>query len=254
MNPAVPSYLTPFVLIGSIAATATLPFGIYRAVWRSPAPARERIKVFWSLAAIILAWFLFAIVTSLAGWYGGLARRVPTIQYALVIPVFAGVLLYWKWPGLRRTLALVPDHWIVGIQFYRALGVIFLILYAAGRLPALFALPAGIGDVSVGLLAPFAAAYSARAQRGAARRVRLWNQLGIADLVIAVTLGFLTSPSPLQVAAFDRPSALITIFPLSLIPVFMVPLSILLHFASLQRLRQAEQRTPTGAAYSQLAR
>jgi len=55
---------------------------------------------------------------------------------------------------------------------------------------------------------------------------------------VAVTLGFLTSPSPFQVAAFDRPSVLIGMFPLVLIPVFAVPLSILLHIASLQKLRQ----------------
>jgi hypothetical protein len=59
-----------------------------------------------------------------------------------------------------------------------------------------------------------------------------------ADPVIAVTLGFLTSPSPFQIASFDRPSELIAMLPLSLIPVFAVPLSILLHMASLQRLRQ----------------
>src|ERR1700704_3949936 len=31
-----------------------------------------------------------------------------------------------------------PQHWLVGVQLYRALGVIFLILYATGKLPGLF--------------------------------------------------------------------------------------------------------------------
>jgi hypothetical protein len=121
--------------------------------------------------------------------------------------------------------------WLVGVQVYRVLGVIFLVLYAGGHLPGVFALPAGVGDTLVGILAPFVAASFARSAEGSERRVRIWNLLGIADLVIAVTLGFLTSPSPFQVAAFDRPSALIAMFPLSLIPVFAVPLSILLHIA-----------------------
>jgi hypothetical protein len=77
--------------------------------------------------------------------------------------------------------------------------------------------------------------------------------LGIADLVIAVTMGFLTSPSPLQLASFDRPSVLIAIFPLSLIPVYMVPLSILLHLASLHHLQYTERRNPTVAGFPQLA-
>jgi hypothetical protein len=127
------------------------------------------------------------------------------------------------------------------VQFYRVLGVIFVVLYTGRHLPGLFALPAGLGDSLVGVLAPFVAASFARSPEESARRVRLWNLLGIADLVIAVTLGFLTSPSPLQVAAFDRPSGLIAMFPLSLIPVFAVPLSILLHIASLQKLRQDQK-------------
>jgi hypothetical protein len=48
----------------------------------------------------------------------------------------------------------------------------------------------------------------------------------------------LTSPSPFQIASFDRPSELVAMFPLSLIPVFAIPLSILLHIASPQKLRQ----------------
>ena len=118
------------------------------------------------------------------------------------------------------------------------LGVIFLVLYAGGHLPGLFALPAGVFDVLVGIFAPSVAASFARSAEGSEGRVRLWNLLGIADLVIAVTLGFLTSPSPLQIAAFDRPNVLIAMFPLALIPVFAVPLSILLHIASLKKLSQ----------------
>lgn len=242
MNYSVPSYLAPFVLIGSIAAVTTLLVGLRRALSRAAWPKNEAAKAFWSLSAILAAWFLFAVTTSLAGWWGGPGHKIPTIQFGLFVPIVVGVMLFWMWPLLRRTVAAVPNEWLVGVQFYRALGVIFLILYAAGRLPGLFALPAGIGDVTVGLLAPATAAAYALSAPGAARRVRFWNALGIADLVIAVTLGFLTSPSPLQLAAFDRPSTLITLFPLSLIPVYMVPLSILLHFASLHRLREANTR------------
>jgi hypothetical protein len=254
MNYSVPGYLTLYVLTGSIAAIATLLFGLHRALRRAAWPQKERAKAFWSLSATTVGWFILAVLTSLAGWYGGATRKVPTIQYGLLIPILVGVLLFWRWPLLHRALAVVPNEWIIGIQLYRTLGVIFLILYSVGRLPGLFALPAGLGDVSVGLFAPLVATAYARSPHGAAHRVRLWNLLGIADLVIAVTMGFLTSPSPLQLASFDRPSVLIAIFPLSLIPVYMVPLSILLHFACLHHLQYMERRNPTVAGFAQLAK
>jgi len=114
------------------------------------------------------------------------------------------------------------------------------VLYAEGRLPGAFARPAGVGDVIVGLLAPVVGVAYAHRSRHATGLVRAWNLFGIGDLIVAVTTGFLTSPSRLQMLAFDTPNELISAFPLALIPVFLVPLSILLHLASLQKLRQSE--------------
>ena len=135
---------------------------------------------------------------------------------------------------------------------YRALGAIFLVLYASGKVPGLFALPAGIGDVLVGVLAPVVAVAYARKPGDSAGRLAAWNLLGIADLVVAVVTGFATGRSLLQLAAFDAPNNLITIFPLVLIPTFLVPLSILLHIASLTKLRRVVSRSsgPVHAARS----
>jgi hypothetical protein len=243
MDYSVPGYLAPFVVTGMVVVLAAVLLVVRSALRRASSsgkewPEKDQAMAFWSVAALLVGWFVVAFATSLAGFYRPPHGSPPTIQYGLLIPIVLGVVLFLTWPLLRRTLAIIPNTWLVGVQLYRALGVVFLVLYAGGHLPGLFALPAGIGDVLVGILAPFAAAAYARSPEGAIGRVRLWNLFGIADLVIAVTMGFLTSPSPFQVAAFDRPSELIAMFPLVLIPVFAVPLSILLHFASLQKLRQ----------------
>jgi hypothetical protein len=102
----------------------------------------------------------------------------------------------------------------------------------------LFALPAGLGDVLVGVLAPVVAIAYRRGPRENTNLVSVWNLFGLADLVVAVTAGFLTSPSAFQLFAFDLPNELISRFPLVLIPVFLVPLSVLLHLASLAKLRR----------------
>ncbi len=252
MDYPVPAYLTPFVLTGMIVVIATLLLGLRQALRQATWPETERAKAIWTFSSLLVGWFVVAVVTSINRAYQPSAGGPPTIQYGLLIPIAVGLLLFRSWPLLRRALETIPNSWLVGVQFYRALGVIFLVLYAGGHLPAIFALPAGVGDVMVGILAPFAAMSFARSPEASVRRVRLWNLLGITDLVVAVTIGFLTSPSPLQMAAFDRPSVLVVLFPLALIPVFAVPLSILLHIASLQKLRQVttsrEVRTDSGPA------
>jgi hypothetical protein len=55
---------------------------------------------------------------------------------------------------------------------------------------------------------------------------------------VAVTAGFLTSPSPFQLFSFDLPNELVSRFPLVLVPVFLMPVSVLLHLASLTKLRR----------------
>jgi hypothetical protein len=242
MNYPVPAYLTPFIVSGMVAVIALLLLGLRQVLRRANWSAADQAKGVWSVASILVGWFAVAVITAIAGFYRPPSGSAPTIQYGIFIPIVAGLFLYWAWPSLRRMLAAIPNSWMVGVQVYRVLGVIFVVLYAGGHLPGLFALPAGVGDTLVGILAPFAALSVARSAQGSLQRARLWNLLGIADLVIAVTMGFLTSPSPFQMAAFDRPSTLIGMFPLVLIAVFAVPLSILLHLASLQKLRQ-EQRS-----------
>lgn len=83
----------------------------------------------------------------------------------------------------------------MSVQAYRVLGLIFLVLYAGGRLPGAFAWPAGVDDVLVGLLAPVVGIAYARGWRGSTSMVRAWNLFGIGDLVVAIATGFLTSPS-----------------------------------------------------------
>ncbi len=120
------------------------------------------------------------------------ASAIPTIQYGIVLPILIGSLLLWRSDTMARLLDAVPQQWLVGVQLYRALGVIFLILYAAGKLPGLFAWPAGVGDIAIGLLAPVVGLAYARAPHDTAGLVRTWNVLGILDLVVAVTTGFMT--------------------------------------------------------------
>jgi hypothetical protein len=238
MNNPVPDYLTPYVLIGSVGILVASLSGLQRALRRSESPVQERPRALWGVSTLLVAWFFAALFLSWAGFFQEGPSRTPVIQYGVLIPIVAGVILFWRWPALQRLIESVPQPWIVSVQVYRVLGLIFLVLYAAGRLPGAFALPAGSGDVIVGILAPVVAIAFARRSHGSTGLLRAWNLFGIADLVVAVATGFLTSPSQLQMLAFDRPNELISAFPLAMIPVFLVPLSVLLHLASLEKLRQ----------------
>jgi hypothetical protein len=230
----IPTYLPYYVLIGAIGITAIVLFGLRDALAKAGWSKHDRATAFRFSAVTLISWFLLALVLGLAGVYKAAPDRIPTIQYGIFIPFLIGAWLIWRSPAVGRIIDAVPQPRIVGVQLYRALGVIFLILYATDNMPGLFAWPAGVGDVIVGLLAPVVALAYARDARRNAGRVTAWNVLGILDLVVAITTGFITSPSTLF--SYEPPNELIAVFPLVLIPVYLVPLSLLLHLASLAKL------------------
>lgn len=115
---------------------------------------------------------------------------------------------------------------------------------ALGELPAVFAVPAGLGDITVGVAAPFVAwRLSCRGDR----RGAVWfNVLGIVDLLVAVGIGFLAAPGPANLLSVTPSTAAIAMLPLVLIPTTAVPLAVALHVVSLRRLR-ATRPTPVAA-------
>ena len=123
-------------------------------------------------------------------------------------------------------------------MFMRVGGGIFLVLWADGRLPWQFALPAGIGDVVTGCSAIVVAALLAQKSPRALRAAYGWCLFGITDLVMAVTMGGMTSPGRAHLLALDAPNLLISSYPLVMVPTFAVPLALILHGLVLWRLRR----------------
>ena len=234
----IPAYLPYFVFAGTAVTVIAILYGLHRSLVEAGWPEADRARTFRASSALLLGWLAVTIVLGALGVYHVGSTEIPTIQYGILLPILAGALLIWRSETAKSVIAAVPQPWLVGVQLYRALGVIFLILYATGKLPALFAWPAGIGDIAIGLLAPIVGVAYARAPRKAASLVAGWNVFGILDLVIAVGTGFATAPSLLQPIEVQPTSDLMTVLPMVLIPVYLVPLSILLHLASLAKLRR----------------
>jgi hypothetical protein len=159
----------------------------------------------------------------------------PRIPMALLATLLLGYLLLLS-PTFRRIVAAVPQHWLIGIQTFRMLGGVFLVRYFAGELPGLFALPAGIGDVTTGLLALFVAYAWYRGKPYARGAAIAWNLFGMADLVDAVVLGTLTGGGPGGI-----------VFPIVLIPVYAVPRALLIHSYSLIGLLRKTSQQPRRA-------
>lgn len=230
MHPIIPLWVKVAIIAANIAVPVVSWLVFQRIARRS---ARELVAPSFMFFAL---WLIVAFTLSIRGFFvSSAATAVPRIVYAL-IPLAIGYSAYRLLRSVRTVVDQVPMHSMIGLQFYRALGVVFLVEWMLGALPGAFALPAGIGDMAIGLAAPWVAA---RVRDGAprARETAIrWNVLGIVDLVVAVFMGVTTTPGPLHLFAIDNPNVAIIMMPLVLVPIIAVPFSILLHLFGLHRL------------------
>lgn len=187
---------------------------------------------------IVAGWFAFAVTGSLMGLFDSGPRPPIPLGLSAVVPIVLFAIWYRGSAHFREFVSSLNLRALTVAQTWRVFGIRFVILYFLGALPGVFALPAGWGDFAIGMTAPVVAYLW---KRPFPRRTLLvWNLLGVCDLILAVTLGILSSPSPIGILAGDVSTRLMGQFPLSLIPTFFVPLFLILHFISLIRLRKGE--------------
>jgi hypothetical protein len=235
-------FLTVYGFVGGAIIVGLLLAGLRRAMQRASQISPRR-GVAWSVVAVILVcWYGLVSFLAVHGIFKAAPGVLsPAIPLAVAMPVALGLLLVTRSETLNRVLDETPPAWLVRWQATRVIGAVFLILWAVGALPAQFALPAGIGDVLVGILSVSVAAALHRGAPGAITAAYAWNLLGMLDFVVALATGVMTSPGPLQVMAFDAPNRLASAYPLAMIPVFLVPLFWLMHFVSMRQLGRVIQ-------------
>ncbi len=245
MEITVPDYLFSF----NVAASAILLALYFSLIWfgvaRLPAGSRERFSTAAILSLALLVWFALAQYIGRQNIYWAPNNpTMPTIQFGILIPLIIGLVLLMRSARIARLIDALPLSWLVGVQVYRILGIMFVVLWWGGFLPWQFALPAGIGDIATGLLAFVVAVMLLRKAAGARKATYAWCLFGIADLILAVTMGSLTTPGRVHLLALDAPNMLISAYPLVMIPTFAVPLSLILHGLCLWKLRRLQSSEP----------
>src|SRR5262249_35630705 len=239
MTPQIPGYLLSFESIVRLLVTIVALGLIWLGAARMSASAKSRYLTAGVLSAALIGWLAVAPYLAAANTYFAPADTpVPPGLFGLLLPLAVAAIALWRSESIARLVSAIPLHWLVAAQVYRVAGGIFLVLWADGRLPWQFALPAGIGDVATGIVAVIVAALLARNVIGAQRATYAWCLFGIADLVVAVSMGAMTSPGRAHLLAFEAPTLLLTSYPLVMVPTFAVPLALMLHGLVIWRLRR----------------
>lgn len=234
----IPSVVTRLAIHFAILA------GLALGLSRTEFSASKRLVIWLGVAVPFTLWL--AVVWNLAanGAFQPIpgVARLPRLPIAIFAPVIVGLVVLLRSKSIAALLDATPASWLVGLQVYRIFGGIFLVKWANGTAAGAFAWPAGIGDMLTGIMAlPVALSLASGSERGRSSAMA-WNIFGLLDFAVAIALGTLSSPGPLQIFGLDIPASLAGTYPIVLIPAFTVPSSILLHALSIRQLRRNERR------------
>lgn len=200
------------------------------------------------VAIVLAAWFATVI---LLGARGSFVTPPGSPPLPILIGVMAPIIVFFAAFRLSHAFRVFVQSFdlrlMMGIQAWRVGGVGFLALYANGILPASFALPAGLGDIAIGATAPWLMlALIRRPGFETGKTFITWNVLGLLDLVVAISMGAITSILVAD-SALGVTTASMARLPLLLIPAYFVPIFVMLHataFLQARRARSAQPNTP----------
>src|SRR5260221_9250914 len=140
------------------------------------------------ITGIIITWFIFVLSASALHVFKNDANRVGVeVAIAAVTPIVAFSMWFAISEKFRQFALSLNPRTLTAVQSWRFVGFTFVLLEARGVLPAIFAWPAGYGDMAIGVTASFVAWKLADADHR--NSFILWQVLGILDLVNAVGVG-----------------------------------------------------------------
>ena len=142
----IPTLVIRLTIYGAIV------IGLWLGLSRADLESRTRLVMWLAIVVPFTAWLAMVWALAIEGVFRTPPGGVPRLPFAVFIPVLVALVLLMRSERVAAVLDATPPCWLIGVQVYRILGGIFVAQWASGNAPGAFALPAGIGDVLVGLL------------------------------------------------------------------------------------------------------
>ena len=233
-----PIYVWVIVLITVIGMPATICVVLWRGAIAAGLNRRSALQISAATGIGWAGWVISSALLADADVYRLESGTASPWIGAAVIGAVAMAVLFTRIPVVRRIFADPGVLWQLTLpQTFRLVGIALVAVLALDKLPAVFALPAGLGDIALAVAAPFVAR---NLRRGAVGPGALWfNILGLLDVIVALGIGLAAGLGPTPLLAVAPSTQAMALLPLVLLPTTVIPLVAVLHLVSLATLRKA---------------
>jgi hypothetical protein len=110
------------------------------------------------VAGVLVIWLALVLVLGAGGAFVSPPGEVPIpIAIGVAAPLIIFLAAFWGSADFRAFVMAGDLPLATAVQAWRFAGIGFLALYAHGLLPGVFVWPAGLGDMAIGITAPWIA-------------------------------------------------------------------------------------------------
>jgi hypothetical protein len=224
------------MVVSRLVVHVFIALGLWLGLERAELTASQR-RATWLAVMIPLTLWLAVVWSAAINGFFSAAGSIPPVSLVRYIPVIIAAPILLGSRRIGQVLDAIPAGWIIPLQVFRLQGALFLFGWVHHTQPGIFALPAGIADVLVGLFAVPVALSLASGSRDSRRAAIAWNVFGLLDFSFGISVSTAISLHLIETGFASAVSG----YPAVMIAAFGVPQSILLHLVSL---RQLVRRNP----------
>jgi len=135
-----------------LAIHVMIALGLWLGLERAELTPSQRRNVWLAVMIPFTLWLAVVWSAAINGFFKP-GAAIPVLPLGALGPVIIGAPILLRSRRIGQVLDAMPANWLVALQVFRVLGSTFLVGWAYGVVPGVFALPAGIGDVLTGLFA-----------------------------------------------------------------------------------------------------
>jgi hypothetical protein len=204
------------------------------ALAKSSLPIERQKNVIKAITISLLGWALVVSALSLSGILGRFDLFPLNVAPILIIP-FVTISIFTFSKTLREIVTHLEPQQLIQLQVFRVfVEVLLWMLVIENLLPVQMSFEGRNFDILSGLIAAIVAwlAYKNKASKTI---LIVYNLLGLGLLINIVTIAILSMPTPFQYFINEPSNTIVTLFPFSWLPAFLVPLAYMLHFFSLRQ-------------------
>ena len=227
-----------FVLL-TLLFISLLVFEFRKAIRLTGWDQKQTSKFLNQIIGTLLIWGAFVSAWSLSGRMADFSMFPLNFLPVLAIPILVALALI---PSKKfgEVLRHIPPANIIRLQSFRVfVEVLLWLLFVDSLLPVQMTFEGRNFDILSGLSAPLIALVVSKGKISRTGVV-VWNILCLGLLLNIVITAILSTPSPWRIFMNEPANYIVTYFPISWLPGFLVPLAYYLHFMSLRQMGQKQ--------------